>query len=88
MTPSSPFARASHLQVVSATGWLRSDLRHLRSCKALHYGTGVPRYVLVWANWSYAVGSATGSEVVDIEEWATRERVPLPLAEDLVWLRG
>lgn len=88
MTPSSPFARASHLQVVSATGWLRSDLRHLRSCRALHYGTGIPRYVLVWTNWSYAVGSATGSEVVDLEEWAARERGPLPLAEDLVWLRG
>lgn len=70
------------------TPWRRSDLTRQRAGKALHYGTGVPRYVLVWTNWSYAVGSVTGSEVVDLEEWATRERVPLPLAEDLVWLRG
>lgn len=54
----------------------------------MHYGAGLPRFVLVAAGDGYAVGSATGSEVVKLEEWATRERVPLPLAEDLVWLRG
>lgn len=70
------------------TPWLRSDLTRQRAGKALHYGAGLPRFVLVAAGDGWAVGSATGSEVVDLEEWARRERVPMPLAADLAWLRG
>ncbi len=70
------------------TPWRRSDLTRQRAGKALHYGAGLPTWVLVVAGDGWAIGSATGSEVVDLEEWAARERVALPLAADLDWLRG
>lgn len=70
------------------TPWCRSDLTRQRAGKALHYGAGLPRFVLVVAGDGWAVGSATGSGVVDLEEWAARERVALPVADDLEWLRG
>ena len=70
------------------TPWRRSDLTRQRAGKALHYGAGLARFVLVWTGSGYAVGSATGSEAVTLEVWATRERVALPTDEDLAWLRG
>ena len=88
MPSTSPRSAAASPAAHQPTPWRRSDLTRQRAGKALHYGAGLPRFVLVAAGDGYAVGSATGSEVVKLEEWATRERVPLPLAEDLVWLRG
>ncbi len=70
------------------TPWRRSDLTRQHAGKALHYGAGLARFVLVWTGSGYAVGSATGSEAVTLEVWATRERVALPTDDDLAWLRG
>lgn len=60
------------------TPWRRSDLTRQRAGKALHYGNGLARFVLVVAGDGWAIGSAGGSEVVDLEEWAAREHVELP----------
>jgi len=80
-------ASAPRVGLVLGT-WRRSDLTRQRAGKALHFGDGVPRFVLVVAGDGYAVGTASGGGVVDLEVWAAAERVPLPELADLGWLRA
>lgn len=88
VTASAPTSDRSAPTASQSTPWRRSDLTRQRAGKALHYGAGLPRFVLVVAGDGWAVGSADGSEVVDLEEWAARERVALPVLADLEWLRA